>query len=87
MVRIILLSLVVCVLDSSASADKGLLPSTRATLDAALDGDPFPGLDEDPSTANAAQETVKAINGRESVVEEDECLVVRPELRESDLRV
>ena len=86
MVRIILLSLVVCVLDSSASADKGL-PSTRATLDAALDGDPFPGLDEDPSTANAAQETVKAINGRESVVEEDECLVVRLGLRESDLRV
>jgi len=54
-------------------------------LDAVLDNDLFPGLNEDPSTANAAPEIVKASS--ESAIEEGGCLVVGPGLRESDFRV
>lgn len=56
-------------------------------MGAALHGDPFRGLDEDPSTANAALETVDSEAGSESVVEKGECLAVRPELKGGDLRV
>jgi hypothetical protein len=71
-------------LNPSTRTDK-ILTLRRAAVDIALNGDTFPSLDEDLSAANVAAESVKA--GVEPVVEQDEFLVVRPELGDSNIRV
>ena len=71
-------------MNPSTRTDK-ILTLRRTTVDIALNGETFPSLDEDLSGTNVAAESVKA--SIEPVVEQDECLVVRPELRDSNIRV
>ena len=71
-------------MDPSTRTDK-ILTLRRTTVDVALNGDTFPSLDEDLSAANVAAESVKA--GIEPIVEQNEFLVVRPELGDTNIRV
>ena len=73
-------------LGPGARADNGLSLS-RSARDRALDGDAFPGLDEDLPVSNRPAEAVEAAGDHVAVVQECQRLVSGIELGDGDIRV